>query len=138
MESQICQEVLPISESANLRYPDAVFDDTIYDPERSLDTITIEGLSDCNWISEGRNLLISGNAGTGKSYLTCAFQISGELLAIPEVPLFANDPVYPFFKGKQIEVGIVHLSLKFFSHAGKLHIPQFEDKALNIAFFLHL
>ena len=75
MESQICQEVLPISESANLRYPDAVFDDTIYDPERSLDTITIEGLSDCNWISEGRNLLISGNAGTGKSYLACALSV---------------------------------------------------------------
>ena len=60
---------------ATLRYPDASFDETIYDPQRSLDTETINRLSECEWISEGRNLLITGNAGTGKSYLACALSI---------------------------------------------------------------
>ena len=33
---------------ASLRYPDASFDKTLYDPQRSLDVSTIEGLIDCN------------------------------------------------------------------------------------------
>lgn len=57
---------------ATLRYPDASFDETIYDPERSLDAEAIYRLSTCEWINEGRNLLITGNAGTGKSYMACA------------------------------------------------------------------
>ncbi len=60
---------------AQLRYPDADFDDTIYDADRSLDTESIERLIDCQWIDEGRNLLITGNAGTGKTYLTNALCI---------------------------------------------------------------
>ena len=60
---------------AQLRYPEADFDQTIYDPERLLDTDTIERLVDCHWIDEGRNLLITGNAGTGKSYISNALCI---------------------------------------------------------------
>jgi len=61
--------------NATLRYPDASFDETINDPERSLDTDTISRLMDCVWIEEGRNLLITGSAGTGKSYLACALAV---------------------------------------------------------------
>lgn len=61
---------------ATLRYLDASLDETLHDPQRSLDIATIEGLIDCNWIAEGRNLLITGNAGTGKSYLACALAIN--------------------------------------------------------------
>lgn len=61
--------------NAALRYPDASFDETINDPERSLDTDTISRLMDCVWIEEGRNLLITGSAGTGKSYLACALAV---------------------------------------------------------------
>ncbi|MBR3350858.1 MAG: IS21-like element helper ATPase IstB [Erysipelotrichaceae bacterium] len=60
---------------AQLRYPEADFDETIYDTARSLDTETIERLIDCHWIDEGRNLLITGNAGTGKTYLANALCI---------------------------------------------------------------
>lgn len=55
---------------ASLRYPDASLDDTIYDPIRELDTDTIEALLDCNWIDSGRNLLITGKSGGGKSYFS--------------------------------------------------------------------
>lgn len=61
--------------AASLRYPEASFDDTLYDPKRLLDTDTISALSDCGWIEEGRNLLICGSAGTGKSYFACALAI---------------------------------------------------------------
>ena len=42
---------------ATLRYPHASFDETIYEPDRMLDTETIELLSTCKWLDEGRNLL---------------------------------------------------------------------------------
>lgn len=57
---------------ATLKYPVADFDDTIYDPERMLDTTSIERLSTCEWIDEHRNLIITGMTGTGKTYLANA------------------------------------------------------------------
>jgi len=61
---------------AHLRYPQADFDDTIYEPDRKLDTATIEKLSICGWIEEGRNLIITGKTGAGKSYLANALCIA--------------------------------------------------------------
>lgn len=61
---------------ATLRYPQAAFDDTIYDPARMLDTETIERLATCKWIDEGRNLLITGATGAGKSYISNALCIA--------------------------------------------------------------
>ena len=55
---------------ANLRYPDASFDDTVYDLDRQLDTKTMESLLDCKWIESGRNLIITGKCGGGKSYFS--------------------------------------------------------------------
>ena len=64
------------SKKATLRYPQAAFDDTIYDPDRMLDTETIERLATCRWIDEGRNLLITGATGAGKSYISNALCIA--------------------------------------------------------------
>lgn len=61
---------------ATLRYPQASFDESIYEPERKLDTDTIERLSNCKWLDEGRNLLITGATGAGKSYLSNALCIA--------------------------------------------------------------
>jgi len=61
---------------ATLRYPQADFDDSIYAPDRLLDTEAIEKLSACNWIEDGRNLIITGATGTGKSYLSNALCIA--------------------------------------------------------------
>lgn len=60
---------------ATLKYPQADLDATIYEPDRLLDTATIERLSTCRWIEEGRNLIITGATGAGKSYLANALCI---------------------------------------------------------------
>ena len=54
---------------AKLKYQAADLDDTIYDPERLLDTHVIEELSRCEWIKQGRNLIITEKTSSGKSYL---------------------------------------------------------------------
>ena len=61
---------------ATLKYPHADLDETIYDPERLLDTRIIEELSKCKWVEQGRNLMITGQTGSGKSYMANALAIS--------------------------------------------------------------
>ena len=61
---------------ATLKYPAADIDESIYDADRLLDTGTIERLSECDWIDEGRNLLITGCTGSGKTYISNALCIS--------------------------------------------------------------
>ena len=61
---------------ATLKYPDADLDDAIYEPDRMLDTHTIELLQKCSWIDEHRNLLITGSAGAGKTHIANALCIS--------------------------------------------------------------
>ena len=60
---------------ATLKYPGADFDESIYDPERMLDTQIIEELAKCNWIEQGKNLIITGKTSSGKSYLANALCI---------------------------------------------------------------
>ena len=60
---------------ATLKYPSADLDDTIYDPSRQLDTAIIEVLAKCDWIDQGRNLIITGKTSSGKSYLANALAI---------------------------------------------------------------
>lgn len=54
---------------AKLKYRAADLDDSIYDPERLLDSHVIEELAKCEWIEKGRNLIITGKTSSGKSYL---------------------------------------------------------------------
>ena len=65
-----------LMKEAHLRYPTADLDETIYRPERQLDTQTIERLSTCHWIEEGKNLIVTGSSASGKTYLSNAFCVS--------------------------------------------------------------
>lgn len=61
---------------ATLKYPAADIDQSIYDADRLLDTQAIEQLATCHWLDEGRNLLITGSTGSGKTYIGNALCIS--------------------------------------------------------------
>lgn len=51
---------------ANLKYPSAELDRSIYEPDRQLNTHVIELLAKGDWIDEPNNLLMTGGAGAGK------------------------------------------------------------------------
>lgn len=59
--------------TANLRDPAATLSDLSYKPERSLEKNQVARLSDLQWIRDGRNMLVTGPTGTGKTYLVSAF-----------------------------------------------------------------
>ena len=61
---------------ATLKFPAADFDESIYEPDRMLDTHTIELLQNCNWIDEHKNLLITGSSGAGKTYIANALCVT--------------------------------------------------------------
>ena len=61
---------------ATLKYPSADFDESIYEPDRMLDVHTIELLQKCEWIDEPKNLLITGSAGAGKTFIANALCIA--------------------------------------------------------------
>lgn len=56
---------------ASLRYPGASINESLYKTE-GMDPELLEQLSECAWIREGRNLLVAGKTGVGKSWCICA------------------------------------------------------------------
>jgi DNA replication protein DnaC len=59
--------------NADLRIRNACLEDLDYSPQHNLDKNMVARLADCAWVKEGRNLIITGATGTGKTYLASAF-----------------------------------------------------------------
>lgn len=59
------------AKAAKLRHPASV-EDVDFRASRGLDRALFLKLSSCDWIRERRNLLITGQTGVGKSWLSCA------------------------------------------------------------------
>lgn len=58
--------------NAKLKIPDACLEDLDYSPHRKLQRPLIRQLASCRWLTEHQQILISGPAGVGKTYLACA------------------------------------------------------------------
>ena len=58
---------------AKLRDESACLENIDYDTARGLKKPLIASLSDCNWVTEGTNLIITGATGVGKTYILSAF-----------------------------------------------------------------
>ncbi|MBR2811972.1 MAG: ATP-binding protein [Solobacterium sp.] len=61
--------------TAHLKYPQASLDETLEDPSRKIGTDLINSLAECTWIKDHKNLLITGQSGTGKTHIMCALAI---------------------------------------------------------------
>ncbi len=59
--------------NADLRESTATLTNIDYDPVRKIKKADIARLSNCEWIREGNNLIITGATGVGKTYLLSAF-----------------------------------------------------------------
>ncbi len=58
---------------ARLRFADACIEDIDFAAERGLDRRTILALADGAWLKAHENLIVTGQTGTGKTWLGCAF-----------------------------------------------------------------
>lgn len=61
---------------ASFSAPDANVADIRYDPDRKLDRDRIVELAGCNWISDARNVVVTGATGAGKTWLGCALGVA--------------------------------------------------------------
>ena len=56
--------------------PEANVADVHYDPDRKLDKVRIAELSNCEWIRNHRNVLLTGASGAGKSWIASALGVA--------------------------------------------------------------
>ena len=57
---------------AKLRISTACIEDIEFDAVRKLDRKKIRELSNCRWVDDHQNVIVTGKTGVGKSYLACA------------------------------------------------------------------
>ena len=57
---------------ARLSCPEARVADVRWDPDRKLDRPLVMELSNCTWVSDRRNVVITGATGSGKTWIACA------------------------------------------------------------------
>lgn len=61
---------------AGLSEPEANVANVRYDADRKLDKAKIVELSNCEWICNHRNVLVTGASGAGKSWIACALGVA--------------------------------------------------------------
>lgn len=66
------KRLLRLLKAAKLRYPSACVSDIDYRLSRQFNHDQVRQLTHCDWIKQRKNIIFTGPAGTGKSYLACA------------------------------------------------------------------
>lgn len=67
------QKINRYIKNANLRDATACLENIDFDEKREINKGLVAQLSDCNWVKQGLNLIITGATGVGKTYLVSAF-----------------------------------------------------------------
>lgn len=73
MNDLINRRIEQLFSQAKFRYPNARLEHIKYAVERQIKKADIHRYASCEWINDGRGLIISGSTGVGKSWLACAF-----------------------------------------------------------------
>lgn len=60
-----------LKKAAKFRY-EATFEELIYSQDRNIDKNQMLRFSDCTWVKEHKDILITGATGVGKSFIGCA------------------------------------------------------------------
>lgn len=94
-DSRKTRKVNRLLSKAHLKYPSATLDDSLNDADRKIDVDLIQRLSKCGWINEKKNLIVTGKAGTGKTYIVnglaiCAIQ-QGKQVLYTKASLMINE-----------------------------------------------
>lgn len=126
-----------LTKKATLKYPDADFDESLYEPDRKLDTHTIELLAKCEWLDDTRNLLITGSAGAGKTYIANALCIAAlqqmRTVKYIRASVFMNE-----CEKRKLTVGTCYDYMKEMSEYDLLAIDDFGLMELDIEKCRHL
>jgi len=67
------KKVETLLKKSNLKYKTASLTDVDLRSERRINISLFNLLLDCQWMKEGKNLIITGSTGCGKTWLSCAF-----------------------------------------------------------------
>ncbi|NCA78073.1 MAG: AAA family ATPase, partial [Alphaproteobacteria bacterium] len=73
--SRRTNRIVNLIQKAKFKFPDACIENIDYAPDRKLDRELIASIADGRYIREKNNVIIMGAAGTGKSFMGCAFGI---------------------------------------------------------------
>lgn len=75
-EEKMTTKVNNLIKSAHFSCPSACVEDIIFAEDRKLDVGLVDSLATGSYITKGRNIILMGAAGAGKSWMACAFGIS--------------------------------------------------------------
>lgn len=100
-EQRHLKKMNSLIKKASLKYPNADFDDALYEPDRLLDTHTIEKLQKLEWLDEHKNLLITGGAGAGKTHIANAFCVEAMQQLRPAKYIRANTLIQECIRADQ-------------------------------------
>ena len=122
------KRLIRLLQNAKLREP-ACIENIDYSSSRGLNRSEVASLAQSNWIHQGLNLIITGPAGTGKTWLACAFGNqacrNGLSVLFQRLPLLLED------LGVSHADGSFHKRITQLSKVDVLILDDFGISALN-------